>query len=142
MFSAGTASIQVWDLYSGLELRRFRPVQAGASSAEDHHITALVAGTVHGHQVCIVAYMLLLYLPQLGLLAWMLQHGWLACLGMQLIVSASWLPVSSNVQNNNSTIVMTVKIIVLTSVVVTPMKVNTNSYSHSMYGYQARARMS
>ena len=100
VFSVGTTVIQVWDLYSGLELQIFRPVPS-LSSAEDHHITALAAGTVHGHQVCIPDLHALLCLPSLGLLAWMLQHGLLAGSGMLLIVSAICLPVSSTKQSNS-----------------------------------------
>ena len=48
--SAGAITIQVWDLYSGLEVQRFRPVLF-VGSMEDHCITALAAGTMHGHQV-------------------------------------------------------------------------------------------
>lgn len=47
---AGASAIQVWDLYSGLEVQGFRPVLS-VGSIEDHRITALAAGTVHGYQV-------------------------------------------------------------------------------------------
>lgn len=100
LFSVGTTTIQVWDLFSGLELQIFRPVPS-VGSAEDYHITALAAGTVHGHQVCLPALRITCFiftLSQHGLLAWMLQHGLLACLGMQSLVSAICLAVSSTVQ--------------------------------------------
>ena len=64
LFSIGTTTVQVWDLYSGLELQIFRPVPS-VGSAEDHYITALAAGTVHGYQVCIPALHALFQLQQL-----------------------------------------------------------------------------
>lgn len=48
--SAGASTIQVWDLYSGLQVQIFRP-KLSVGSMEDHYITALAAGTLHGHQV-------------------------------------------------------------------------------------------
>ena len=43
----GSTTMQVWDLYSGLELWIFRPV-------DSVHITVLAAGTIHGQQVCVL----------------------------------------------------------------------------------------
>ena len=65
--SVGNTTIQVWDLYSGLELQIFRP-EFSLSSAGDYHITALAAGTVHGHQVCPLRLRVLLYLSHLACL--------------------------------------------------------------------------
>ena len=48
--SVGAITIQVWDLYSSLQVQIFSPVLSD-SSVGDHRITALAAGTVHGHQV-------------------------------------------------------------------------------------------
>ena len=76
---AGHTTIQVWDLYSGLEVQIFRPIPS-VSSAEDYHITALAAGVVHGHQVCTFGLLALLYLPHYACL---LQHDSPACLSTQ-----------------------------------------------------------